>query len=170
MLVKLSLSLVALKGGQYPQDSIGAVSSAVYSSDRDLDAAEVRVQGRQYTPGYIQNIGQITNIADPAESQAVGKMGAATGLTHGVIESTDLTWTQTSHLGTITLYDQIRVDNSTAGDFAHALPGDSGAALVTNISNKGYMVGTVIAGQPGQFTVCNRCSYLQQNYPKCFEK
>ncbi len=155
----------ALTPEPYTQYSIGTVSQAVYGDSRNIDFALVPVQGRGATPGYIQNIGQITGLIAPAPQQIVSKMGARTGLRHGVIGSTTFTYQLDTHLGPFALYDQIRVDNVEV-DFA--LPGDSGAAVVTKISGHLYMVGVVVAGVPDEFAVCNSASHIQQHFPNLF--
>ena len=142
------------QGGTYPKDSIGTVTQASYGNN-NLDAAIVPIQGRSSTQNFIQNIGNVNGWISPAVSQRVGKMGITTGLTEGLITSTTLTWSYTTPLGGITLYNQIRVDNTGGSVFAQ--PGDSGSAVV----NTNYlMVGMVVSGVPNNFTVCNSSNDL----------
>lgn len=138
-------------GGHYPQDSIGTVNSATYGPS-NADIAFVQIQGRGTRLGYVLNIGQVSDTAFPAVGQDVRKMGVRTGLTAGRVGNTSLTWRYTTHLGTVTLYNQTRVD----GEFA--LPGDSGSAVIGSVNNQLYMVGMVVSGttSPPYFTVCNK--------------
>ena len=153
-------TVIEPSNGNYPVDSIGTVSTVAYGGNTNLDAALVPVQGRGTVVGYVNNIGQVANWALPAENQVVRKMGVRTGLTEGIVGSTTLTWTLTSPLGQFILYNQVRVDNSGGVNFA--LPGDSGSAVITSTDGQLYMIGTVVSGQEGQFTVCNNSVDLQR--------
>lgn len=103
-------------------------------------------------------IGKVNGFGTASERQQVKKMGVRTDLTQGVVSSTTFTFNTTSPLGSITLYNQIRID----GQFA--LPGDSGAAV---IDDNNYMVGMVQGGNdsPPYYTVCNTSADLQRIIP-----
>ena len=79
----------APQGGTYPADSIGTVLKHRISTD-NLDAAIVRIEGRDYIDSTIRKIdGRVKGCSDDAcMDMMVIKMGARTGLTKGVIKST----------------------------------------------------------------------------------
>ena len=146
-------------GGTYPADSIGTVSAGSYNQ-QNIDAALVPIQGRFSNIGYVQNIGNVTGWGAAAINQAVAKMGVTTGLTRGNVVSTTLTWSGTGSLGPYILYNQIKVENADGTTFA--LAGDSGSVVI----NSNYsMVGMVVAGDPGHFTVCNTSADLARWIP-----
>jgi hypothetical protein len=145
------------QGGTYPADSIGKVSVADYGP-HNVDAALVLIVGRASNVATVLQIGKVNGFGMAFVGQQVKKMGVRTGFTQGVVSSTTFTFKITSPLGSITLYNQIRID----GQFA--LPGDSGAAV---IDNNNYMVGMVEGGNdsPPYFTVCNTSADLQRIIP-----
>ena len=153
-------TVIEPSNGNYPQNSIGTVSNVQFGPPSNLDAAIVPVQGRGTRVGYINQIGQVANFAPPGENQYVRKMGATTGLTEGTVSSATFTWKYKSPLGVITLYNQVKV---VGGDFAR--PGDSGSAIVTLIGDKLYMVGMIVSGNEGHFTVCNNSADLRKMLP-----
>ena len=145
------------QGGTHPADSIGNVSVADYGP-HNVDAALVPIDGRASSVATVLNIGKVNGFGMAFVGQQLKKMGVRTGFTQGVVSSTTYTSRSTSPLGTITLYNQIRID----GQFA--LPGDSGAAV---IDNNNYMVGMVQSGNASHpyFTVCNTSADLQKIIP-----
>lgn len=146
-------------GGIWPRDSIGTVQLYRYGL-QNVDAALVPIQGRLSSLFTVINIGSVSNYGTAFVGNVMRKMGATTGFRRGVVGSTTATWRYTTALGTITLYNQIRVDNAGGVDFA--LPGDSGSAVV-NANN--LMVGMVVAGTPGQFTICNTSADIARVIP-----
>ena len=148
------------KGGKYPADGIGHVSS--YKYENDVEVALVSVHRKRRTvPGYVDKIGPIVGFADPVEQQDVRKMGIATGLTQGLISSTNLTVTTSSQLGQITFDGYIRIENPHDGTKPFARKGDSGAAVVTCIDDRFYMVGMVVAGND-EFVVVSKAANIAQ--------
>ena len=147
-------------GGTWPASSIGTVSLADYGPS-NVDAALVPISGRASNVGAVAGIGQITGTGAAAVSQPVRKRGARTGYTEGIVSSTTLTWSYTDPgLGGITLKNQIRVDNY--GGTVFGLQGDSGSAV---IDANFHMVGMIVSGDPGNFTVCNPSSDLVNIIP-----
>ena len=146
-------------GGIWPRDSIGTVKLFSYGM-QNVDAAYVPIQNRPSDVLTVANIGKISNYGNASVGVAVRKMGATTGLRQGVVSSITTTWQYTTGLGTITLYNQIKVDNVGGVDFA--LPGDSGSAV---IDPSLLMVGMVVAGTPGQFTICNNSADIYRATP-----
>ena len=146
------------QGGEYPLDSIGHTAMAYYGVN-NLDAALCPIQGRSSEMGSILNIGNCPGFFNAFVGQKVKKMGARTGVTEGFISSITCTWQLRSDLGTVTLYNQIRID----GHFA--LGGDSGAAVIETTNNG--MVGMVVSGsdQIPFFTICNNSADLANIQP-----
>ncbi|WP_112275113.1 chymotrypsin family serine protease [Lentzea terrae] len=125
--------------GGYPgADQVAVLDRAALAGA--VSAAGLRMGARPFR-AEVLDIGAITGAAKATIGSTVRKYGRTTGLTHGVIASTDATLKLDfgDGLGTRTLRDQIRVQSAERfGDH-----GDSGAVLV-DADNR--VVGLYVAG------------------------
>ena len=154
---------------------VGTVSRH-YFGNENVDAAVLPIHNDRLILGYVDQIGIIQQYARPTLNQEVTKMGATSGLTHGRVYSTTLTWKYTDPiLGEVpTLYDQIvivplvekgpLVENGQQ-DFAKR--GDSGSAVIASCDGKLSMVGMIVSGDPDKkFIICNNAYDIQQCFPE----
>lgn len=126
------------------------------SHNVDLGLANINVQEWTYLQEEIQDIGRITGYASPRLGDLVTKYGATTKKTSGVISSVDVTFVEGDPIygwPDVTLHHQFRIEG------AWALPGDSGSVVV---NQERRVVGMVVGGNAGQFTICNRAEDLMK--------
>ncbi|MEZ0449014.1 peptidase S32, partial [Cellulomonas sp. ICMP 17802] len=139
-------------GGDPRHDRIGALVRGALT-DR-IDAAVVALApGAPWLPGIV-GIGPVTGSGPAAEDAAVRKSGRTTGLTSGVVTSTDYTTSVDfgPGIGWKTLRDQIRIEPGEGVD-AFSAEGDSGSAVV---AEDGTVVGLLWAGEDdGSFSVAS---------------
>ena len=125
-------------GGLVGADEVAVLDRAALAGS--VSAAGLRMGARPFRAEVV-DIGAITGTADAVIGSTVRKRGRTTGLTYGVIASTDATLRLDfgDGIGVRTLRDQIRVHSSERfGDH-----GDSGAVLV-DADNR--VVGLYVAG------------------------
>ncbi|GHH37000.1 hypothetical protein [Lentzea cavernae] len=125
-------------GGAPGADQVAVLDRAALAGA--VSAAGLRMGARPFR-AEVLDIGAITGSAGAVIGSSVRKRGRTTGLTYGVIESTDATVRLDFEdgIGVRTLRDQIRVHSSERfGDH-----GDSGAVLV-DADNR--VVGLYVAG------------------------
>jgi hypothetical protein len=99
----------------------------------------------------IIDVGVPGGIADPQIGLKVKKSGRTTCLTHGEIDTVDLTVRVMYDYKTALFKDQIGIQ-PTEGKFSDG--GDSGSAIVAEDEPK--IVGLLFAGDPSGYTICNR--------------
>jgi hypothetical protein len=136
-------------GGSCPADIVGTLERAVITGSTagggpGVDGAVIRVTERT-SRCEIVDIGQVRGTTVATLNMPVRKRGRTTGLTHGTVDSIDLTVSVPygDGIGTITLQDQIGIDADTAQNPAFGLGGDSGSVVVDS-SNR--VVGLYFAG------------------------
>jgi hypothetical protein len=111
----------------------------------EVDAAVAGVS--RAVQGEILGIGEVQGTADAEIGQQVRKQGFASGLTHGTVDTVELT-VQVRYpggIGLVTFDNQINVTPDTERNEAFGEQGDSGAVLVTDDNR---IVGLYIAGDP----------------------
>ena len=110
-----------------------------------VDAAVCRVRhpeensGVVPTPHFIEGIGELVGIRDPAVGDRVEKSSRTTGITSGWVESIGLTRHSYGSEGTA-MFDEQLIVRSANGSFSAS--GDSGAAVV---DEDRYLVGLLCA-------------------------
>jgi hypothetical protein len=139
-------------GGTCPADVIGELTRA--SLGGQVDGAVARRTARTAVCEIV-DIGDVHGTANAAVGMAVRKRGRTTQLTHGVVDTVDLTVTidYCDGLGSVTLTDQIGIDVDAAQSASFGLGGDSGSVVVDAERN---VVGLYFAGtEDGSFGVAN---------------
>jgi hypothetical protein len=138
--------------GSCPSDVVGTLQRAILGGQVDCAVADITARGHACE---IVDIGAIAGTGTAVLEMAVRKRGRTTGLTHGKVDTVDLTITiDYGHgLGNITLTDQIgiEVDGSRSKQFGSS--GDSGSVVV---GDDRKVVGLYFAGtDDGLYGVAN---------------
>lgn len=123
-------------GGTCPADVVGTLERAVITGTTagngpGVDGAVIRISDRP-SRCEIVDIGVVRGTNTATLGMAVRKRGRTTGLTHGTVDSIDLTVSVPygDGIGTILLDDQIGIDADTVQSPAFGLGGDSGSVVV----------------------------------------
>ncbi|GAA2663136.1 MULTISPECIES: S1 family peptidase [Actinosynnema] len=126
-------------GGHPVRDRIATLARAALSSR--VDAAALLLHARHTSPEVV-GLGPVLGAADARVGSPVRKRGRTTGITAGVVASTDavIRLDYGAGIGVRTLHDQIRVETPGFGDH-----GDSGAVL---LDEENHVVGLYCAGSP----------------------
>ena len=139
--------------GICPEDVVGTLERA--SLGGEVDCAVASISARK-TACEIVEIGKVAGKAVAAEGMAVRKRGRTTGLTHGTVDSVDLTINKLDYgdgLGEVTLTHQIGIDVDEAQSAKFGDNGDSGSVVV---NPKNEIVGLYFAGSDdGKHGVAN---------------
>ncbi|QGQ19431.1 hypothetical protein GC089_09565 [Cellulomonas sp. JZ18] len=139
-------------GGSCPADVVGTLERAVLAGTTaggpGVDGAVVRVTDRE-TRCEIVDVGRVRGTATASLGAAVRKRGRTTELTHGTVDSIDLTVRVPygDGLGDVVLEDQIGIDVDAARSAAFGLGGDSGSVVV---DAEDRVVGLYFAGNNEQ--------------------
>ena len=130
-------------GGSCPSDRFGTLTRAVLSEN--VDGAVVTIDAAKASDCSIEAIGGVKGTAAASVGMVVRKRGRTTELTHGSVDSTDVTVSidYGDGLGTQTLKHQIRVVPDTSQNPRFSDKGDSGSVVV-NGDNK--VLGLLFAG------------------------
>jgi len=139
-------------GGSCPADVVGTLQRA--SLGEQVDCAVASHTARTFA-SEIVGIGEVAGIALATEDIAVRKRGRTTGLTYGVIDTTDLTVNidYGDGLGEVTLTNQIGIDVDSEQSTQFGDHGDSGSVVV---NNNRKVVGLHFAGSSdGTYGVAN---------------
>jgi hypothetical protein len=128
--------------GTSPADIVGSLDRA--SLGGEVDCAVASLSSRK-TACEIVDIGKVAGKAVAAAGMAVRKRGRTSGLTHGVVDSVDLTikLDYGDGLGEVTLTHQIGIDVNEAQNAIFGDHGDSGSVVV---NSKNEIVGLYFAG------------------------
>lgn len=115
-------------GGHPLVDQIGSLSRAALSGT--VDGAALLLARHRHVLPEVVGLGPVTGSARASVGSLVRKRGRTTGLTEGVVASTDAAVSLDfgNGIGVRTLRDQIRVQGAPGGRFADH--GDSGAVLM----------------------------------------
>lgn len=134
-------------GGTCPGDRFGTLTRAVLSDN--VDGAVVTIDAGKVHDCSIEGIGAVRGTAAAAVGMGVRKRGRTTELTHGSVNSTDVSVSidYGDGLGAHTLKHQIRVAPDTATNPRFSDRGDSGSVVVT-ADNKviGLLFGGTLSG------------------------
>lgn len=130
-------------GGSCPSDRFGTLTRAVLSEN--VDGAVVTIDSGKTSDCSIEAIGAVKGTVAASEGMVVRKRGRTTELTHGSVDSTDVTVSidYGDGLGPHTLKHQIRVVPDTSQNPRFSDKGDSGSVVV-NGDNK--VLGLLFAG------------------------
>ena len=130
-------------GGSCPADRYGALTRAVLSEN--VDGAVVTIDTGNASECSIEEIGRVAGQAVATVGMAVRKRGRTTELTHGSVDSVDVSVSLDygDGLGTRTLRRQIRVVPDTAQNARFSNKGDSGSVVVDD-GNR--VIGLLFAG------------------------
>ena len=129
-------------GGNCPADVVGAVQRASLGGQVDCAVAS-------HTDGEascsIVDIGFVSGTADAAVDMALRKRGRTTELTHGIVDTVDLTVTLNycDGPGSVTLTNQIGIEYDPAQSPTFGRGGDSGSVVVNEDNN---VIGLYFAG------------------------
>ncbi|MEM9921542.1 MAG: hypothetical protein AAF990_25795, partial [Bacteroidota bacterium] len=139
-------------GGNCPTDVVGNLQRAIINSQ--VDAAVANHTARSYDCS-IAEIGDVAGTATARVGMAVRKRGCTTGLTHGTVDTTNLSVSidYCNGIGNVVLTNQIgiAVDPAQSSQFGNS--GDSGSVVVDNNRN---VVGLYFAGTPdGTYGIAN---------------
>ena len=130
--------------------------------EQDVDGALAEVTSKEVA-WEIPGIGLLTGTAEPKPGTRVRKMGAATGLTHRVIEGLNKTITVDFYdgIGEVTFTRSIRIVPDTSHSAKFSTKGDSGAVIVTE---QNQIVGLLFAGTDDEsVTIANNISEVVQS-------
>jgi hypothetical protein len=134
-------------GGSCPADRFGTLTRATLSEN--VDGAVVTIDAGKTHDCEIEEIGAVRGTAVAAIGQAVRKRGRTTELTHGTVDSVDVSVSidYGDGLGVHTLKHQIRVVPDTTVNARFSDRGDSGSVVVTS-DNKviGLLFGGTLSG------------------------
>lgn len=137
-------------GGSCPANTCGSLVRSVISER--VDGAVARIAGRPFQC-RIQDIGNVAGKGAAAEKMEVRKRGRTTGLTHGIVDSVDLSVNVPYDDGTHVLKHQIGITADPAHGTVFGQGGDSGSVVV-DASRK--VIGLYFAGtEDGSFGVAN---------------
>ncbi|MBC8223321.1 hypothetical protein H8E65_01940 [Candidatus Bathyarchaeota archaeon] len=118
-------------GGVCNTDVVGTLQRA--SLGGRVDCAVSSLTGREHLCSIV-DIGAVMypGTASASEDQAVRKRGRTTGLTHGTVDTVDLTVSLNygDNIGVRTLTNQIGIDVDTSQSAQFGLGGDSGSVVV----------------------------------------
>lgn len=130
-------------GGSCPSDRFGTLTRAVLSED--IDGAVVTVDSSVTSDCSIEEIGAVKGKTTATVGMAVRKRGRTTELTHGSVDSVDVSVSidYGDGLGTRTLKHQIRIVPDTSQNARFSDRGDSGSVVV-DANNK--VIGLLFAG------------------------
>lgn len=137
-------------GGSCPANTCGSLVRSVISEK--VDGAVARITGRP-ADCRIQDIGNVAGKGTAAKDMKVRKRGRTTGLTHGIVDSVDLSVNVPYDDGTHVLKHQIGITADPAHGTVFGQGGDSGSVVV-DASRK--VIGLYFAGtEDGSFGVAN---------------
>lgn len=139
-----------MDGGRCPADQAGALVRHALTGT--VDAAVMSLAPAPGPRPEVVEIGTLTGVGTAAIGQVVHKRGRTTRLTHGVVESVNLTvrLDYGHDIGERLLTDQIGV--RPAGTAKFSAHGDSGAVLVDDTR---AVVGLLFGGSPDGHAVVN---------------
>lgn len=161
-------------GGQCNADVVGSLQRTVLDGgspgNPGVDCAVASHTART-TECRITEIGNVNGTAQAVAGQAVRKRGRTTGLTHGKVDSIDLTVNVPyDGVGVVTLFNQIGIEVDTSKSTEFGKGGDSGSVVVES-NNK--IIGLYFAGtEDGTFGVANPIDAVLQalNVSVCVPK
>jgi hypothetical protein len=139
-------------GGSCPGGVVGTLQRAVLGGTVDCAVAK---QTARNNVCEIVEIGPVAGTASATPEMHVRKRGRTSGLTHGRIETVDLTVAvdYEDGLGVVTLANQIGIEVDTSQSAIFGTNGDSGSVVVDDNRN---IVGLYFAGtEDGTFGVAN---------------
>jgi hypothetical protein len=129
-------------GGNCPADVVGAIQRA--SLGGQVDCAVASHTDREASCSIV-DIGFVAGSEDAAVDMAVRKRGRTTELTHGTVDTVDLTVTldYCDGLGSVTLTDQVGIEYDPAQSPTFGISGDSGSVVLNENNN---VIGLYFAG------------------------
>lgn len=129
-------------GGFCPSTSAGSLTAAVLNES--IDGA-VALQTARQTGASIVGIDALIGTGTPAKGMRVRKSGRTTGVTVGLIDSTDTTVVidYGPPRGKVTLRNVVNVQNDMGHSRRFSAKGDSGSVVV---NENGWIVGLLFAG------------------------
>jgi hypothetical protein len=118
-----------LDTGTCPASVVGALQRASLGGQVDCAVSSHTARGYRCS---IADIGDVTGTAAASVGMAVRKRGRTTGLTHGTVDSVDLTVSinYCNGLGTVTLTNQIGIEVDEEQSAQFGISGDSGSVVV----------------------------------------
>jgi len=151
-------------GGNRGNDVIGLLDKFIrldYISPNKADAALGKViDPSSTTSAFPFNIGPVSGVGPARPGDGVLKVGRTTGLTYGIITSTDMDIKVNFDGSYILFENQIEVSGEN-GPFSQ--PGDSGSAILKHNAGDKEIIGLLFAGNAQGYTYANHI--LEVLYP-----
>ncbi|MFP4977808.1 hypothetical protein ACE6ED_20550 [Paenibacillus sp. CN-4] len=130
--------------------------------EQDVDGALAEITSKEVS-WEIPGIGRLTGPADTKPGTHVRKVGSATGLTYGIIEGLNKTFTVDFYdgIGDVTFTRSIRIVPDPRHNAKFSAKGDSGAVIV---NEKNQVVGLLFAGTDDEsVTIANNIAEVMQS-------